>query len=102
MSTLLAVLALVGGCRTMHVTGYVRTELSAFTADGTPVTTDEPIAAATAFPLGTRIRVTGLGEYRVADRGLLGPRDLDIAVWTRSEAFALTGEYEVCTEEDET
>lgn len=84
-------------CQVMWVTGYVRTEFSGRTYDGTSVYTDEPIAAASWWiPIDAKVQVEGIGTFRVADRGHLGPAHVDIAVWTRSEAFALTGYYNVC------
>lgn len=82
-----------------RVTGYVRTEHSARTFDGTPIYTAEPIAAASwDVPLGWYADVAGLGSYRVADRGSgLGSAGwIDIAVWSRAEAFALTSRRQVC------
>lgn len=103
----LALLSTVGGvvavpagadwCSTGRITGYVRTEHGAYTADGTPIWADEAIAAAGyAIPMGSLVEVDGIGTFRVADRGMLGPTDVDIAVWTRAEAFALTSERRVC------
>lgn len=85
-------------CREMRTTGYVRSEFSSYTFDGTPIWTDEPIAAASwDIPIGAYVSVDGWGTYRVADRGLLGSAGwIDVAVWTRSEAFALTGIRTVC------
>jgi 3D (Asp-Asp-Asp) domain-containing protein len=85
-------------CRDMRLTGYVRTEFSARTFDGTSIYTDEPIVAASwDIPLGAYVSIDGLGVYRVADRGRLGSSGwIDVAVWTRSEAYALTGWRQVC------
>lgn len=88
-----------GECGDYLITGYVRTEFGPLTADGTPIWTDEAIAAGSYnLPLGSYVRVGGLGTYRIADRGYLGPRHIDIAVWSRAEAFALTGWYWTCVE----
>ena len=85
------------GCEAYRITGYVRTEHSARTFDGTSVYTDEPIVAASwNLPIGTIVEIDGLGRFRVADRGHLGARHIDVAVWSRAEAFALTGYRQVC------
>ena len=84
-------------CREAWVTGYVRGAGNPRTFDGTPITTGEPIAAAHwSVPLGSLVEVEGVGIFRVADRGRLGPGDIDIAVWSRAEAYQLTGTYTVC------
>jgi hypothetical protein len=82
-----------------RVTGYVRTEHGSHTYDGTSILSDEPIVAASwDIPLGWYADVEGLGRYRVADRGSgLGSAGwIDIAVWSRAEAFALTSVRRVC------
>jgi 3D (Asp-Asp-Asp) domain-containing protein len=95
--SLLAAPSSDGWCATGKITGYVRSEYGPLTADGTPIMTDEAIAAAGyAIPLGAYVDVDGLGSFRVADRGMLGPTDVDIAVWSRAEAYALTSTREVC------
>ena len=74
------------------VTAYVRSEYGPTTYDGTPIGTSEAIAAAGwDIPLDSVVSVEGLGTYRVADRGMLGPGHIDVAVWTRQEAYAATG-----------
>lgn len=85
-------------CAVMRTTGYVRTEFSPWTADGTSIYTDEPIVAASwDIPLGSYVVIPDLGVFRVADRGLLGSSGwIDIAVWTRQEAYRLTGWRTVC------
>ena len=88
-------------CGPTRITGYLRTDFSAATYDGTPIWVDERIAAASwDVALGSLAEVDGLGVYRVADRGHLGNGTptpwLDIAVWTRSEAYELTGYRNVC------
>ena len=84
-------------CEPYWITGYVRTEYSARTYDGTSVYTDEPIVAASwNLPIDTIVEIEELGRFRVADRGHLGPRHIDVAVWSRPEAFALTGRRRVC------
>lgn len=84
-------------CELYFITGYVRTEYSARTYDGTSVYTDEPIVAASwNLPIDTIVEIEELGRFRVADRGHLGARHIDVAVWSRAEAFALTGYRQVC------
>lgn len=86
-------------CAEFHTTGYVRSEYGPLTADGTDVHTPERIAAASYdVPLQSVVVVDGLGVYRVADRGggLGSSRWVDIAVDSRAEAFAATGERNVC------
>lgn len=90
--------ASLGYCRPVWVTGYLRTDFGAYTYDGTPIGTPEPIAAASwDIPLGHYVVIQDVGRFRVADRGHLGSDGwIDVAVWTRSEAYALTGSREAC------
>jgi hypothetical protein len=88
-------------CGLTRLTGYVRTEFSSRTYDGTPIWTDEPIVAASwDVKMGSIAEIEGLGRYRVADRGHLGNGTptpwVDIATWSRAEAYALTGYRNVC------
>jgi hypothetical protein len=88
-------------CGNTRITAYVRTEFSPWTYDGTSIYTDEPIVAASwDVRLGSIADIEGLGSFRVADRGHLGNGSptpwVDIAVWHRSEAYALTGYRNVC------
>lgn len=84
-------------CYDGRVTGYVRTDHGSHTYDGTPITTPEPIAAAGwDIPIDSLVEVSGVGTYRVADRGLLGPGHVDVAVWTSADAFAITGWRTIC------
>jgi hypothetical protein len=88
-------------CGPTRITGYVRTEFSSRTYDGTPIWTEEPIAAASwDVQLGSIAEIEDVGAFRVADRGHLGngvPMPwVDVAVWTRAEAYALTGVRRVC------
>lgn len=85
------------GCEPYTITGYTRDCCSNRTADGTSVWTDEPIAAGSYnLPLGSWVNVEGLGQFRIADRGLLNRRHVDILVDTTEQARALTSEREVC------
>lgn len=82
------------GAESYFITGYVRGDFAGPTADGTPILTDEAIAAGSYnLPLGSYVYAEGLGVYRIADRGYLGRRHLDLAVWSREEAYTLTGTY---------
>jgi 3D (Asp-Asp-Asp) domain-containing protein len=88
-------------CGPTKITGYVRTEFSGHTYDGTPIWTPEKIVAASwDVRLGSLAEIDGLGTFRVADRGDLGNGTptpwVDVAVWTRAEAYALTGTRHVC------
>jgi 3D (Asp-Asp-Asp) domain-containing protein len=89
--------AALAECEAYVITGYVRGELGGWTYDGTPIWTDEPIVAASwNLPIDALVEIEGLGRFRVADRGHLGARHIDVAVWSRAEAFALTGVRNVC------
>lgn len=88
-------------CGPSKITGYVRTEFSGSTYDGTPIWTEEKIVAASwDVRMGSIAEIQGLGTYRVADRGMLGDGNpmpwLDVAVWSRLEAYALTGVRQTC------
>jgi 3D (Asp-Asp-Asp) domain-containing protein len=91
-----------GNCTTYRITGYAASEYPGWTADGSTTTVGalnrgEPIVAASYnIPLGASVWIEGLGTYRVADRGYLGARHLDVLVWSRGEAFELTGYREAC------
>lgn len=87
-----------GWCQRARITGYVRSEYGPLTYDESPIWTDEPIAAASwNFPLGWHVWVEEVGTFRIADRGMLGSSGwIDIAVWTRADAFALTSDRLVC------
>jgi hypothetical protein len=108
MTLLAAVLSLallspaeVPWCGEARITGYSRLEYGPRTFDGTPITTPENIAAASwDVALGSLAEISGLGVYRVADRGMLGRGEpmpwVDVAVWDRATAFALTSVRRVC------
>ncbi len=98
----LAVLAADGAraqssCSSWWFTGYARTDFPGRTADGTPTSTREPILAATSLPLGSYVYVPEWDTtFRVADRGLLGAKHLDVLTDSRQEAYALTGWRTAC------
>jgi 3D (Asp-Asp-Asp) domain-containing protein len=87
------------GAELYQITGYLRTspDMNPTTADGTSITTAEAIAAGSYnLPLGAYVWVDDLPLdlpfiYRIADRGYLGARHIDLAVWSRADAFAVTG-----------
>lgn len=84
-------------CSDWFMTGYVKGEGSARTADGTSVWTAEPLVAATSLPLGSFVFVPEWATtYRVADTGLLGPNHLDFLVASRAVAFEITGYRLAC------
>lgn len=88
-------------CGEARITGYVRTEFSDYTYDGTSIYTDEPIVAASwDIAIGSLADIDGIGTFRVADRGMLGNGHpmpwVDVAVWSRQEAYELTGVRIVC------
>jgi 3D (Asp-Asp-Asp) domain-containing protein len=88
-------------CGPIRVTGYSRHEFSPRTADGTSIYADEPIAAASwNVPLNSYVEIEGVGTFRIADRGMLGNGSpltwVDVAVWSRAEAYALTGVRHAC------
>jgi len=91
----------VNWCGDARVTGYLRS-IGPFTYDGTPTWTPEPLAAASwDVKMGSMVDVHEIGTFRVADRGGgLGNGSpythIDIAVWSRAEAYALTGIRRVC------
>lgn len=91
-------------CETYWVTGYAASDYPGWTADSSTTTVaalnrGEPIAAGSYnLPFGTMVDIDGLGRYRIADRGHLGARHIDVLVWTRAEAYALTGYRTVCVE----
>jgi len=77
---------------TCRVTGYVRSQMSSHTYDGTSVWTREKICAASwNIPIGSLVRVNGLDfTYRVADRGgSLEPNHIDVLVDTVAQAYAI-------------
>lgn len=88
-------------CGEAKITGYVRGEDGSHTYDGTHILTPEPIAAASwDVALGSMADIDGAGTFRIADRGMLGngsPRPwVDVAVWDRPSAYALTSIRRVC------
>lgn len=95
-----ALLLAAGWCQDgVRITGYVRTDHGTHTYDGTPIWTDEPIAAGSwNIPIDSRVCIDELGCYRIADRGSgLGSAGwVDIAVWSHAEAYALTSTRSVC------
>src|SRR5580765_8955417 len=96
-----AALVLAAWCGPTKLTGYVRTDYGPYTADGTPILTREPIAAASSdVRMGSLADIPGVGTVRIADRGMLGNGEplpwVDVAVWSRADALALTSVRTVC------
>jgi hypothetical protein len=85
-------------CSDHRVTGFVRSDYGPYTYDGSHIMTPEPIAAASwDIPLQSLAVIEDLGPFRVADRGMLGSNAwLDVAVWTREQALAITGTRRAC------
>jgi 3D (Asp-Asp-Asp) domain-containing protein len=79
-------------CETYTITAYAASEYPGWTADGSTTTVGalkrgEPIAAASYnVPMGAYVQVVGLGSFRVADRGHLGARHIDVLMRTQWEA----------------
>lgn len=82
-------------CSPYRVTAYAASDYPGWTADGSTTTRGainrgEPIAAASSnVPFGAYVEVGDLGIYRVADRGHLGARHIDVLVPTRGEALEI-------------
>lgn len=89
--------AQAGYCFDARVTGYVRGAHSPRTFDGTSIYSGEPIVAAHwNVPIDSTVWIEGLGSFRTADRGILNPSDIDVAVWTLAEAYAITSVRRAC------
>ena len=80
-------------CSEFVVTAYAASDYPGLTADGSTTTVaalnrGERIAAASSWvPFGSYVQVVGVGNFRVADRGYLGPKHLDILMRSRYEAL---------------
>lgn len=86
-----------GYCFNAQITGYVRGAHSPRTYDGTSIFTSEPIVAASwSIPIDSTVWIDGLGSFRAADRGMLGPAHIDVAVWSLADAYAITSVRRVC------
>lgn len=84
-------------CRSARITGYVRSEYGPYTYDGTPTWVEGIAAASWDIPIDSLVEVEGLGTYRIADRGMLGSDAwIDVAVWDRATAYAITGRRTIC------
>lgn len=81
-------------CSEYVITAYAASDYPGWTADGSTTTVaalnrGEAIAAASYnVPMGAYVQVLGVGIYRVADRGHLGARQIDILMRCRSDALA--------------
>ena len=86
-----------GWCQQAKITAYVRGEYSPWTFDGTSIWEEGIAAACWNIPIGSLVDVADYGTVRIADRGMLGSTGwIDIAVYTRAEAFALTSFRNIC------
>lgn len=81
-------------CEPYTITAYAASDYPGWTADGSTTTVaalnrGENIAAASYnVPMGAYVQIMGVGVYRVADRGHLGARHIDILMRYRSDALA--------------
>jgi 3D (Asp-Asp-Asp) domain-containing protein len=86
-------------CESYRITWYAAEDYPGWTKDGSTTTVGalnrgEPIAAASwNVPMGAYVQVVGIGSYRVADRGILGARQIDILTRTRAQALKNGAEY---------
>jgi 3D (Asp-Asp-Asp) domain-containing protein len=88
-------------CETWYSTGYTPTGNP--TASGDPLSVGYTVAADYGIPLYTEIWIEGYGDRVVQDRGDgLKPWKagyvhwVDIAVWTKTQAYQVTGPRLVC------
>jgi 3D (Asp-Asp-Asp) domain-containing protein len=75
-------------CEWYTITAYAVEQFPGRTADGTPTpgNAGRIAAASPNLPFGTYVAIEGVGVFRIADRGLLGPRHIDILLQTVQEA----------------
>lgn len=76
-------------CSQTVITAYSVEQYPGTTTDGTRTPGNAGVIAAASYnyALGTFITVEGLGTYRVADRGHLGPNHIDVLMATTREAI---------------
>ena len=84
--------SLDGYLGTYRCTGYVATGNAC--ASGVMPESGVTIAS-NSLPMGTRVYIEGIGERVVQDTGGMGNGVIDVFVDSTSEAYALTGDYEV-------
>lgn len=77
---------------TYRCTGYVATGNAC--ASGVMPESGVTVAS-NSLPMGTRVYIEGIGERVVQDTGGMGNGVIDVFVDSTSEAYALTGDYEV-------
>lgn len=77
---------------TYKCTGYVATGNTC--ANGNYPTSGYTIAS-NSLPIGTRVYIEGIGERVVEDTGGMANNVIDVFVDSTSEAYSLTGNYEV-------
>jgi 3D (Asp-Asp-Asp) domain-containing protein len=75
-------------CSQATITAFSVEQYPGLTADGTPThgNVGAIVAASHNYALGSTLTIDGLGTYRVADRGHLGPNHVDVLMQTTAEA----------------
>lgn len=76
-------------CESYVITAYSVEMFGGTTADGTRTPGNAGIIAAGSrnLPFNTYVQIEGLGTYRIADRGHLGTRHIDVLMQTTREAL---------------
>lgn len=76
-------------CETYTITAYSVEQYPGTTTDGTRTPGNAGVIAAGSYnlPFNTYVDIEGVGVYRIADRGHLGVRHVDILVNTTREAL---------------
>jgi 3D (Asp-Asp-Asp) domain-containing protein len=76
-------------CERYTITAYSIEDFPGRTYDGTPTRGNAGVIAAGSWnlPIGTIVEVEGVGVYRIADRGRLGNRHLDLLFQSTREAL---------------
>jgi hypothetical protein len=67
-------------------------------AGGEKIIPGKHVAMYKDMPFGTEVKIIGLGEYTVADRGV-GPGIIDVASETYADCYKITGKYAVYVKE---
>ena len=78
-------------CEPYTVTAYAQEDFPGATFDGTPTRGNVGVIAAGSLnlPIDTIVWIEGFGQRRIADRGRLGSRHVDVLVQTRAEAIQI-------------
>jgi 3D (Asp-Asp-Asp) domain-containing protein len=81
--------ALLLQCQSYTITAYSVEQFGGYTYDGTPTRGNAGVIAAGSWnlPINTIVEVEGVGVYRIADRGHLGTRHVDILMQSTREAL---------------